>query len=407
MANRKLRQIVTFSSLLKMSEELRHRDFESWKSLRYGGTNQLLPRARVEFQPSVGSFIIKSDSSVGGCLVLQAACRNGRWYTRYSSHITPTRYPKFVFETYSPFEFLLGKPRSRKSGMTHVTMHSPRGDSKPMQWIASRRRGGVGWFQTPAIIDDETGGFGPDDFWASDAHDDAELGLPHLPLASSSVSDWLASMDAIPEANVALMKDLGMRCLKSAARLCSKYPHMKLRAMPAVNDKTFRLWHSTTAVWMSGGCWSMPEVLLFWQDWTSGRGVPMHVSVSFAVPPHGRPDMDYTAGVAPAWCLDHQHDLALPYNYLWAKSPDTSWQKWAARTVSYCRLYSDLDQSGRDNASLYVNWSQRQDCVRVTRRGQMRSKPRILVRDQPCAMRPEDLESTIEESALMSSLPVC
>lgn len=406
MAKRKLREIVTFSSLVKKAEELRQRDLAAWKRLMHAGTDQLLPRARVTFSPSIGTFTIASDSSAKGLLSLRGACRKGRWYTRYETHITPTKFPKFVFDTYSPFEFLDGKPLSRRAGATQVVMHSIRGERKPLQWVASRRRGGTGWFNSPAIIDDENGGFGPDAYWTSDAHDDAELSLPYLPLASSSVRDWLASMDAIPQANVSLMKDLGMRCLKAAARLCSKYPHMKLRALPAACEAPSP-WHDAPPCWIDNRLWHMPEVLLFWREWTTDFGVPVHVSVSFLVPPHGRPDMDCTKGPAASWTIGHREPLALPYNYLWAKSPGTSWKDWRGRKFSASWAYADLSDTDRKNADMYVNWSQYPDCVRVTRRGSMKTQPRILVRDQPCAMRPEDLEAVLEESALMSSLPVC
>lgn len=402
------RQIVTFTSLVQRVEDLRKRDFGSWERLVNGvGTRQLLPKAKVRFSPSDGRFEICSDGSVGGTVVLMGMKRDGRWITMYWPHVTPTKFPRFVFDTYTPIEFVGGKPMGRvKSSATAVRLHDLRGSVVSTHWVPGRRRGGIGRLNNSVLIDDATGLFADARFARTDFADQAELSLPYLPLASNSVKEWLASMDEVPGANAAVMKDLGMRCLKVAARLCGKHEGMKVRAFPA-HKGNVPCWTHGQRVWMEGSGWFLPEVLLFWHDWTSDHGTPAHVSVSFQIPPHGRPDMDYTRGPAPHWCLDHFDDQAETYNYLYAKSPDVSWAAWGRRSACWRTRYADLDSRGQEAARLYAHWSELPDCVRITRRCKMKRFPRVLVKDTPAAMRPEDFGALLEESVLMSSLPVC
>ena len=251
--------------------------------------------------------------------------------------------------------------------------------------------------------------------------------------ASRNRKDWLESVRQMPYCDTSKVLEVSAKAYLAAARMCEKYPKMRMAMFPA---GIYQHGHDIRSQWHQHGgktavlhrdsfgtptLWYLPEVLVYWDE--VAEDGPGFVTMSMTIPPHGCELLDPTdkTGVlsrrarTKADAKDYWNSVPLPlayecaYHTLPSYDPSTPADERVPFSGTQYTTYH-YGEDGHDREEYMTFWPKHTNKVMVKVASKHHSDgdiPLPLPMDVPLTMKPEEVLLTFEEKMLLESLPLC
>lgn len=433
--------VVTYSWLARKAMALFRKDRSEYRKL-FGvdGSDKILRGASVGWSRDTDHsqcFRIRAGDKELCRLVLVS--RGGKKYTWYLPRWTSTEYRKRIVDKYLPWTLPEGvRSRHNQRGcMTKCIYHNADGSvARDGIWTGGRPRR-PGYPDLDTMICDDTGALVLNPDGLKDERCEALAVLGWFDEASQTRKEWLDSIRLMPTGfcDTDKMLTVAAKAYLAAARMCEKYPKMRMALFPSKH------WDPEDLYGRQGGTepvviarrerepvlWSLPEVMVYWEEERSD-GFNYFLRLFMKIPPHGNPGLDPTgkSGQASVFQRDPRHAA------LWWQKVPTDERGWEYAYHQLRAYRDDVPADARSNniplsGAWYphgqppedwkqlderlVVWPEAEDRVLVQLHGRHHHWPDLdnLPFDlhTPIAMKPENVMALFEERMLLDSLPLC
>jgi hypothetical protein len=430
--------VATYSWLMRKAMVLHKKDHAEYLKLMGGGTDKLIRGATIQLRGHQ-HYDNKFTIGVNGkqwCEIYGINCR-GKFYSLYQPCFTSSQYRKRLVEKYMPFSLPDGV-RSKHNSLgsrTQCIYHNADGSVAGEGFWDGGRRNRKGQPDRPLRICDDTGEFAMQPLAGADYEQyESLMYLGWFDEASRNRKDWLESVRQMPYCDTSKVLDVSAKAYLAAARLCERYPNMRMAMFPA---GIYQYGHDIRSQWYqhcgktavlhrdsfgTPTLWYLPEVLVYWEELTADG--PGFISLSMTIPPHGCELLDPTgkagqlsrrartkADAGACW-----NDVPLPLGYecayhaVQAYKPSTP----ASARVPFRPKHHLVYMLGdKENAALerrmtiWLRHSSKLVVCVTAKRFSGRDVQMPLPLGVPVAMDPEEVLRLFEEKMLIESLPVC
>lgn len=432
--------VVTYSWLARKAMSLFKRDRNEYELLvTTDGSSKLIRGAKVQWK-NHSSHVQDFRIIVGGrtWARLFGVRVGGKFYTQYETRFTATQYRKRLADKYMPFTLPDGARcyTNPSGGRTKCIYHNADGSVACEGYWQGGRRNRPGEADRPMLICDDTGEF------VKEVMDDRMMNQYYPSLmylgwfeeASRSRREWIESIRQMPHCDTNKVLEVAAKAYLAAARLCEKYPKMRLAMFPAApyseesgmrghdcrhGDSVAVLARTANGVPTR---WYLPEVIAYWEE--DKVDEPAYAALSMVVPPHGCPLLDPTGRcgvlskrVIPAAPLDYFSRVPVPQGYecayhaVQAYDPSTPVDEREPFSPAspYYWAYG-VGEDRNEHEKWMANWLKHRNKVAVQIVAPHLNEHEVslpLPIRVPIAMKPEDVLLAFEEKMLLESLPLC
>jgi hypothetical protein len=429
--------VATYSWLMRKAMALHKKDHAEYLKLRGDGTDKLIRGAIIQLR-SHEHYDNKFTIRVGGkrwCDIYGIKC-TGKFYSVYEPYFTTTQYRKRLVEKYMPFSLPDGV-RSHYNSLgkrTKCIYHNADGSVVAEGFWDGGRRNRKGQPDRPLRICDDTGEFAMQPLAGADYEQyESLMYLGWFDEASRNRKDWLESVRQMPYCDTSKVLDVSAKAYLAAARLCERYPKMRMTMFPAgiyqyghdIRKQYYRSGGKTAVLHRDSfgtpTLWYLPEVLVYWEELTADG--PGFISMSMVIPPHGCELLD-PAGKCGALsrrartkaeATDYWNGIPLPLGYecayhaVQAYDPSTPADERVPFSTSHHLTYRYGAEDVREEKSMTF-WPKHTNKVVVEVSSKTHGDGDIslpLPMGVPLTMKPEEVLLSFEEKMLLESLPLC
>lgn len=429
--------VATYSWLMRKAMALHKKDHVEYLKLTGEGTDKLIRGVTIQLRGH-NHYDNKFTIRVGGkrwCEIYGIKCQ-GKFYSVYEPYFTTTQYRKRLVEKYMPFSLPDGVRSHYNSlgGRTKCIYHHADGSVAGEGFWGGGRRNRKGQPDRPLRLCDDTGEFAMQSVPGADFEQyESLMYMGWFEEASRNRKDWLESVRQMPYCDTSKVLDVAAKAYLAAARMCEKYPKMRMAMFPAgiyqhghdIRSQWYQHAGKVSVLhrdsWGTPTLWYLPEVLVYWEELTAEG--PGFVSLSMTIPPHGCELLDPTdkTGVlsrrarTKADAKDYWNTVPLPLGYecayhaLPSYDPSTPADERVAFSGTNHTTYR-YGEEGSDREEHMTFWPKHAKKVMVEVRSKHHSDgdiPLPLPMDVPLTMKPEEVLLTFEEKMLLESLPLC
>ena len=401
------KEIYTFTRLLELANNLRVSDPVEYKKLsEWWGTNKMIDGLNVHMERndtySITQFHFRHPSQTDNYCVIAASVVEGRCYTHWSSRFSTSYFSKKL-QRFLPWDMPNGVKTGQVTPADFFNADGTIAIHKDSGWNSSSR-GSWGYPYLKIAIRDCDGRFilptNPESEIPIGRQDPVQECLGIAP-DSCWPREWFDSMIGI-HWNHNRVRLLAIRAYKEALRMVEAHPHMRIALYPMQEKKVGDTYVPSRIGKAGGGphvverdsdmepiMFRMPELCLYWVTEAEKHPTinPQKLRCIYVtIPPHGCRllQLDCEEIPNPGKTFRHGKRTA-PEAYNLATSRGAPLER-----VGYTFGAKTKGPEGT------VNWYSNPELVKVKVMGKT-SK----------ALRPEDAFNSIEEEALMSSLPLC